>query len=107
MSRFVKARLLYNKETDGSRIYKSTEDLLLINLTEPKNCKPLSMIDVGTTAKSCFVESLEMSDAEKKFWRNCLEFYQTATEHMKTKLPLHSSVLKNAVFLDPRTRNDT
>ena len=107
MSRFVKSKLLYNNETDGSRSYKSTENLLLIQSTQANNCKPLRMIDIGTKAKSRLLESIEMSGAEKKFRQNCLEFYQKATEHLKTKLPLHSSVLKKAVFLDAREKNDT
>ena len=95
MSRFVKSKLLYNNETDGSRSYKSTENVLLIQLTHANNCKPLRMIDNGTKAKSCFVEPIEMSDAEKKFRQNRLEFYQEATEHLKTKLPFHSVLCLN------------
>ena len=42
-----------------------------------------------------------MTTDEKKFRQNCLECYQRLMEFLKTKLPLHSTVLKNAMFLDP------
>ena len=31
------------------------------------------LIDIGTKAKSCFIELLEASPVEKKFRQNCLE----------------------------------
>ena len=60
MSKFVKSRLLVD-EIDGKKVPKSITDLLLINVTDIKNCKPIKMIDVGTKAKSCFPGSLEIS----------------------------------------------
>ena len=34
------------------------------------------MIDIGTKAKSCFLESLEITEEEKEFRQNCLKCYQ-------------------------------
>ena len=61
MSKFVKSRLLVN----GKKVSKSITDLLLINVTDIKNCKPIKMIDVGVKAKSCFPGLPEILKEEK------------------------------------------
>ena len=105
--KFVKSKLLYTREADGTKSFKSFGDLLSVDLNQRSCWKPLSLIDVGIKAKCCFGESLVMSDEEQTFGQNCLAFFVKSTEHLKTKLPLHSNVLKNAMFLDPVKHNDT
>ena len=75
MSKFVKSRLLVDK-IDGKKVPKSITDLLLVNVTIIKNCKPIKVVDVGTEAKSCFPGSLEISKEEKEFRQSCLKCYQ-------------------------------
>ena len=42
--------------TLGKKVPKSITDLMMINVLEVKNCKPIKLIDIGTKAKSCFYE---------------------------------------------------
>ena len=100
MSKFIKTKPLH-VNNNGSNSIKTVNELLMINVYDPKNCKPLKIIDIGTKAKSYFSEALEISCGEKKFWQNCLESYQAFTSYLKLKLPWESAILKNAIFLDP------
>lgn len=77
MNKFVKSRLLVDV-VDGKRVPKSTNDLLSVNVLDVKNCKPIKLIDIGTKAKSCFNESLEMTKEEKEFRQDCLGCYQVS-----------------------------
>ena len=80
-------------------------ELLTINVQDPTNCKPLKMIEIETKAKSYFMTTLEISNDEKKFNRNCLECYHAMVNHLKSKLPWESTLFKNAAFLDSRKKN--
>ena len=75
MNKFVKSRLLVD-DIDGKKVPKSITDLLLINVTDIKNCKPIKMINVGTKAKTCFPGSPGISKQEKEFRQSCLKCYQ-------------------------------
>ena len=66
MSKFIKSKIL-NVDKNGSKSYKDVNELLTINVQDPKNCKPLKMIEIGTKAKSYFTTTLEMSNDKKKF----------------------------------------
>ena len=68
MSKFVKCRLLVDK-IDGKKVPKSITDLLLINVTDIKNCKPIKV-------RSCFPVLLEIWKEEKEFCPSCLKHYQ-------------------------------
>ena len=52
VSKFVKSRLPVN-EIDGKKVPKPITDLLLLNITNIENCKPIKMIDAGTKANGC------------------------------------------------------
>ncbi|XP_065677645.1 uncharacterized protein LOC136092905 [Hydra vulgaris] len=86
MSKFIKTKLLY-VNNNGSNSIKYINELLMIDVIDSKNCKPLKLIDIGTKAKSYFSEALEISCGEKKFRQNCLESYQAFTSYLKLKLP--------------------
>ena len=92
MAKFVKSKLLY-VNNNGQR-------------QRSKNCKPLKIIDIGTKAKSCFIESLEVSPAEKKIRQNYVEVFRLLVTHLKSKLPLESTILKNCVYTHPRKKGD-
>ena len=66
MSKFIKSKILRVDKSD-SKSYKDVSELLTINTQDPKNCKPLKMIEMGTKAKSYFMTTLEISNDEKKF----------------------------------------
>ena len=102
MSKFIKSKLL----RDDSNNAKSVSDLLTLNVKDTKNCKPLKLIDIGTKAKCSFPESLDVTSTEKKFWHNCLEAYQAFVSHLRLKLPWESTILRNAIFLDPAKKGD-
>ena len=76
MTKFVKSRLLVDDKKDGQQIPKSTTDLLLINVKDPKNCKPIRMVDISTKAKDSFAASLEMTSKETEFRKGALQCYQ-------------------------------
>ena len=106
MSNFVKCRLLAD-EIDGKKAPKSITDLLLINVPNIKNCKPIAMIDVGTKAKSCFPGLLEILNEEEEFRQSCLKCYQifcvnkTYWSLIQTKLILCSVIFclnKSLIF---------
>ena len=82
MRKFVKSRLLVDR-MDGKKVPKSITDLLLIKVTDIKNCKPIKMIDVGTKAKSCFPGLLEILKEEKEFRQSCLKCYQVFCDNKK------------------------
>ena len=106
MSKFVKSRLLVDR-IDGKKVPKSITDLLLIKVTDIKNCKPIKMIDVGTKAKSCFPGLLEILKEEKEFRQSCLKCYQVFCDNkqywslIQTKLILCSVIFclnKSMIF---------
>ena len=68
MSKFVKCRLLVDK-IDGKKVPKSITDLLLINVTDIRNYKPIKV-------RSCFPVLLEIWKEEKEFCPSCLKHYQ-------------------------------
>lgn len=105
MAKFVKSKLLF-VNNNGVKEPRSINELLTINVNDQKNWKPLKLIDIGTKAKSCFIESFEVSPVEKKFRQNCLEAFQALITHLKSKLPWESSILKNCAYLDPRKKCD-
>ena len=43
MSKFIKSKIL-NVDKNGSKSYKDVNELLTVNVQDPKNCKPLKMI---------------------------------------------------------------
>ena len=94
MAKSVKSKLIY-VNSNGVKEPKSITELITIN--DQKNCKPLRFIDICTKAKSCFIESLEASPAEKNFCQNCLEDFQVLVTHLKSKLPLESTILMVAM----------
>ena len=57
MSKFIKSKIL-NVDRNGSKSYKDVTELLTMNVQDPRNCKPLKMIEIGTTAKSYFPTTL-------------------------------------------------
>lgn len=77
MSKFVKSKLLVD-DKDNKKVPKSLNELLLINISDAKNCKPLKLMDIGTKAKTCFLETLEITKEEKEFRQNCLRCYQVS-----------------------------
>ena len=91
LSKFIKTKLLH-VNNNGSNSIKTINELLMINVYDPKNCKPLKLIDIGTKAKPYFSEALEISCGKKKFWQNCLESYQAFTSYLKLKLPWESAI---------------
>ena len=102
MSKFIKSRIL----VDNNKQPKSTTELLTVNPNNVKNCKPIKLIDVGEKAKSCFPEALEVSDSERIFRQDCLKAFQASVSHLISKLPWDSTILKNAVLLDPSKRKN-
>ena len=105
MAKFVKSNLLY-VNNNGVKEMNSNTEVITINVNDEKNCKPLKLIDTGTKAKSCFIESLEVSPVEKKFRQNCLKSFQVLVTHLKSKLALESTIMKNCTYLDPRKKGD-
>ena len=105
MAKFVKSNLLY-VNNNGVKEMNSNTEVITINVNDEKNCKPLKLIDTGTKAKSCFIELLEVSPVEKKFRRNCLKSFQVLVTHLKSKLALESTIMKNCTYLDPRKKGD-
>jgi hypothetical protein len=83
----------------------SASNLLLLNVSDKKILKPLSVIDIGTKAKSLFIISpLEMDENEKRFRGECLKCYQLTVEQLKIKLPLNS-FLESCGYINPIKRN--
>ena len=76
MSKFVRSKFLLTANKDGSKVQKSISEISTVNPNDPKQCKPLRLLDVGTKAKNSFADSLEMSDLEKRFRKNCLQTFQ-------------------------------
>ena len=103
MSKFIKSKLL---RRDDSNNAKSVSDLLTFNVKDTKNFKPLKLIDIGTKAKCLLPESLDITSTEKKFRHNCVEAYQAFVSHLRLKLPWESTILRNAIFLDPAKKGD-
>ena len=55
----------------------------------------------------CFIESLEVSPVEIKIRQNYnLEVFRLLITHLKSKLPLESTILNNCAYLDPRKKGD-
>ena len=75
MRKFIKSRLLVD-EIDGKKVSKSITYLLLIKVTNIRNCKPIKIIDVGAKAKISFPMSLEISKKENEFCQSNLKCYQ-------------------------------
>ena len=44
-------------------------------------------------------------EAQEKFQKNCLKFYQTAVTKLQNKLPLDVNLLKYAQYINPMKRN--
>ena len=101
MAKFVKSKLLYVNNNNSVRESKFITELITININDQKNCKTLKLIDIGTKTKFCFIDSLEVSPINKKFHQNCLEVFQVLVTHLKSMLPLESTILKNCAYLDP------
>ena len=103
MSKFIKSKLLTRDDSNNA---KSVSDLLTLNLKDTKNCKPLKLIVIGTKAKCSFPKSLDITSTEKKLWHNCVEAYQAFVSHLRLKFPWKSTILRNAIFLDPAKRGN-
>ena len=56
--------------------------------------------------KFYFIDSLEVSPVNKKFRQNCLEVFPVLVTHLKSKLPLESTILKNCAYLDSWKKGD-
>ena len=100
MTKSVKSKLLY-VNNNSVKEPKFITELITINVNDQKNCKTLKLIYTGTKTKFCFIDSLEVSPVHKKFCQNCLEVFQVLVTHLKSKLPLESTILKNCAYLDP------
>ena len=82
----------------------SSDDItknVYINVSEDKNIKPLSKIDVGTRAKTLLSKNVMASDTEKKFRQDCLNFFVTAVKYLQSNLPYDVSLLQHAQYIHP------
>ena len=55
---------------------------------------------------SVHFQNPDITSTEKKFRQNCLEAYQSFVSHLRLKLPWQSTILRNAIFLDPAKKVD-
>ena len=97
--------LLYELQRKFIRKSKlNAEDLsqnFTIDVNREKNVKPLNLIDVGSKAKPMFSQNTLIPDeAQEKFQKNCLKFYQTAVTKLQNKLPLDVNLLKYAQYIN-------
>ena len=70
MIKLVKPKLLVEEKV-GKKIPKLIINLLLIIAKDLKNGKPLRIVELGTKAKSCFMELFEITREEKEFRQSC------------------------------------
>ena len=79
---------------------------IYINVGEEKNIKPFSALDLGTKAKILLSNNDIMSSgAEKKFRKDCVNFFITAVQHLQKNLPYDVSLLQHAQYVHPEKRN--
>ena len=61
---------------------------------------------MGSKAKTMFSQNTLIPDeAQEKFQKNCLKFYQAAVTKLQNKLPLDVNLLKYAQYINPMKRN--
>ena len=102
MKRFIKKKVFFNENGD----FHAKEDLLKIDVLKAKNNKPLTLIDIGTKAKSFFSDfSLIKDESCSKFRTECLNFYVVAINYLMNSLPFDVAVIKYVQYLHHDKRN--
>jgi hypothetical protein len=98
---------LQRKFVKKSKLSDDITKNVYINVSEDRNIKPISHIDVGTKAKILLSGNTIMaSDKEKKFRQDCLNFFVTAVQYLQSNLP-YVSLLQHAQYIHPAKRNDS
>ena len=83
-----------------------SQNFTIDDVNKEKNVKPLNLIDVGIKAKMMFSQNTLIPDeAQEKFQKKCLKFYQTAVTKLQNKLPLDVNLLKYTQYINPVKRN--
>ena len=100
MQKFIRKKVLSSVYTEN----------LLIDIHFRDNIKPLSLVEVGTKAKSVLNEQTQLFENSKSkvdnFRKECINFYLSATTHLLDRLPFNVPVIKHAQYLHPCRRND-
>ena len=101
MQKFIRKKVLSSVYTEN----------LLIDIHFRDNIKPLSLVEVGTKAKSVLNEQTQLFENSKSkvdnFRKECINFYLSATTHLLDRLPFNVPVIKHAQYLHPCRRNDS
>ena len=88
------------KFIDGAKL--SSKDLgeNITNINAEKNFKPISVIDVGTKAKTKFAQNIISDEGQEKFRKWCLKLFQVSVSYQQQKLPFDVNLLRNAQLLN-------